>query len=261
MANVRTKDLTSETNVLSTDMVPLDRAGYSDTHKATVEDLTEIERTAREDQDDIIEASCGIATDGTYGVTETASTDTWFLRSADFTSGATGRGGATGALTPNIKNALRLLDSKLYDARTRLSTVENTYFDKKTTISHADILLLNGTPQTLISFASLFPDAPATYAIVIYAAEWRHYSLAAYGTNTQLEIFTKTKSVPMVESSKCLLVNNKDYSGRFVESSENEDAIAANKDIMIQVKSGNPTGGNAANYIEIFVHCKLIDLS
>jgi hypothetical protein len=39
--------------------------------------------------------------------------NSWSLRAGDFTAGCTDRGGATGALTPSIQNALRLLDAKV----------------------------------------------------------------------------------------------------------------------------------------------------
>jgi len=110
MANKLISQLTpAGTNLQDVDLAEGQINGEVFTRKFTGLQMRAVEKLARETQDDVIEAGCGLQADGTY----LPEANSWSLRAGDFTAGCTDRGGATGALTPNIQNALRLLDAKV----------------------------------------------------------------------------------------------------------------------------------------------------
>ncbi len=269
MADKRTKDLTEETTVLSTDFTVIDRPGWPESKKVTVANYTALEAAARAAQDNVIEASAGLSTAGAYDTTATSSTDTWYLRSADFTAGTTGRGGATGALTPSLKAADRLLDGKLYNTINRVSALENAYYSTYIDITHANILQLNATPQTIIDISAL-GTFRTTAAIDVVAWECYLYQAAgtvtAYATNTTLELYIDTATKPLGQDQKILLSTaNRAAKSELLDSSTlsltTDTQLIKNKDLMIRVASGNPTAGNANNVLRVFVTCRIIDLT
>lgn len=99
-------------SLLDTDEVEVQYLGEASTKRLTGARLRAVEKAERQAQDDVIEDSCGLQTDGTYS----PESDSWYIRAADFLAGCTDRGGATGALAHTIQNALRLLDAKAHDA-------------------------------------------------------------------------------------------------------------------------------------------------
>lgn len=96
-------------NLQDTDLAELQVSGEAFTRKLTGLQVRGIEKLERETQDNVIEAGAGLNVDGTF----TPPANSWNLRAADFAAGVTDRGGATGALTENILNGLRLLDAKV----------------------------------------------------------------------------------------------------------------------------------------------------
>jgi hypothetical protein len=110
MANKLISQLTAgAANLQDIDQVELQVDHELFTRRITGLQLRAVEKTEREAQDNVIEASVGLNANGTF----TAPANSWNLRSVDFTAGCTDRGGATGALTENVLNALRLLDAKM----------------------------------------------------------------------------------------------------------------------------------------------------
>ena len=112
MANKLISQLTGgAANVQDTDVMEAQKNGELITKKFTGLQMRQVEKTERETQDNVIEASTGLNANGSY----TAPANSWGLRAADYAAGCTDRGGATGALTENILNGLRLLDARVYD--------------------------------------------------------------------------------------------------------------------------------------------------
>jgi hypothetical protein len=97
------------TNLQDVDLAELQVNGEVFSRKMTGAQLRAVEKGERMAQDDVIEAGAGLNANGTF----TAPANSWNLRAVDFLAGCTDRGGATGALTENIYNALRLLDAKV----------------------------------------------------------------------------------------------------------------------------------------------------
>lgn len=127
MANKTITQLTSAASVNVTDELEVQIAGENSTKKATIQQVLESEVTARAAQDDTIEASVGLNTNGSYQSTSNA----WYMRDEDFTTGITDRSGATGVLTKTIRNALRILDAKIKAA----FDIQNFWKRTETTLS------------------------------------------------------------------------------------------------------------------------------
>lgn len=102
----------SGSNLLDTDVIEGQTPGSTPTKKYTGQQMRQVEKDEREAQDDVIEASVGLENDGTFPTGDL--TDSWHLRTIDFNAGVTDRGGATGALTENVINALRILDASIF---------------------------------------------------------------------------------------------------------------------------------------------------
>lgn len=145
MANKTINQLTAVATVTNADEVEVQKSGETTTKKATVGQLTTVEATARAAQDDVIEASAGLATNGTYP----AMTNSWYLRAADFVTGLVDRVGSAANVTANLWNAIRMLDSKLYEIA---GTIGDTEFIRTETVvcSTADILSCNAVPKVLL---------------------------------------------------------------------------------------------------------------
>lgn len=124
--------------------------GETITKKFTLSQVTAVEATARAAQDDKIEASVGLQTNGDF----TSMPNSYFLTDSKFTLGITDGGGASGALTKNITNALRMLD-------VAINNVTSTAILTKTVaLSAAQAKALKSTTIPLIV-------APAGYYIEV----------------------------------------------------------------------------------------------
>jgi len=94
----RIYQLTTEGTITNSHYLVVDKASFSQSKKVTVQELTSIEREAREDEDDSTRTGAGLTDGGLYETDETST----YLTQADFTSVS---------LTPNLYNADQILDS------------------------------------------------------------------------------------------------------------------------------------------------------
>jgi hypothetical protein len=121
MANKLISQLTAgAANLQDVDQIEGQKSGELETKRFTGAQMRAVEKAERENQDNIIEASVGLSALGVY----TPPANSWFMRAADFLAGCTDRAGATGSLTQNIYNALRLLDAKIAE----LSIMQGSIF-------------------------------------------------------------------------------------------------------------------------------------
>lgn len=132
MADKLISQLTPAANSLADiDLIEGQKSGETFSRKFTGAQARAVEKGEREAQDNVIEASAGLNADGTF----TAPVNSWGLRSVDFLAGCTDRGGATGALSENIMNALRLLDAKVQAAGNGNITVLHAGLNADTTLT------------------------------------------------------------------------------------------------------------------------------
>lgn len=179
MANKTINELTAVTSLVAGDELEVQKSGETTTKKATVTQVLAVEATARAAQDDVIEAGVGLNTNGTYP----SLTNAWYIRAAEFAAGVTDRGGATGALTENVMNALRILDAAIYGVATYAYT-SDVIKTATVTLSTADILAINAVPKVLL------PNLGAGWAYeVISAIGINTFGTAAFEAGTaKLEI-------------------------------------------------------------------------
>ena len=100
MANKRINDLTNNGTYDADLYVEVDKGALPEAQKMKLSVVLSDEETAREAQDDTIEAGAGLETDGTYATNEASN----YLRAADFAGAGT---------TPSLKEADNLLDTEL----------------------------------------------------------------------------------------------------------------------------------------------------
>jgi hypothetical protein len=108
--NKRIYELTTEGTITSTHYLAVDKSTFTAAKKVTVNELTRLERVARQTQDNTIEAGAGLETNGTYATDESTN----YINAAGFVA----RG-----LTQNIKNSAHILDSVIF----LLETIQYTY--------------------------------------------------------------------------------------------------------------------------------------
>jgi len=139
MANKTITQLSAVPTVADVDEFEVQVSGELTTKKCTRKQLTQIEETARINQDDVIEYAVGLNANGTYPSADFQ--NTWYLRSADHQA-IVDRSGVVDDLTFNIVSALRLLDYNLY-VSTKIRTID-------VQVSAAEVLALNTAPKLLI---------------------------------------------------------------------------------------------------------------
>lgn len=154
MANKLISQLTAAAaNLQDIDQVELQVDHELFTRKMTGLQLRAVEKLERETQDNVIEASCGLDPAGTF----TAPANSWNLRAVDFAAGCTDRAGATGALTENILNALRLLDAKMAAVSNGNMSVLRSALNSDTTLTN---IIPTGYTLQYVIFNEKTGDSP-----------------------------------------------------------------------------------------------------
>ena len=146
MANKLISELTAVASVVAADEVEVQKSGETTTKKATVTQLLAPEATARAAQDDVIEASCGLETNGTLA----ALSDSWYLRAADLTTGYVDRAGSHASVTNNVANLIKMLDAEIHGVSQQLTGI-SSLVSEAITVEAVEILALNTVPKVLIS--------------------------------------------------------------------------------------------------------------
>lgn len=176
MANKTITQLTAAASAAAADEMEIQKSGETTTKKVTVSQVLATEATARAAQDDVIEAGVGLAANGTF----TTLANSYNLTAADYTAGITDGGGASGALTQNVVNGLRILDAKIAEIE---STAVSSVLTKDITLSTADVLSLNAAPKVLLQGLS------GRYYEIISAVAYNNFNSAAFEAGTaKLEI-------------------------------------------------------------------------
>jgi len=118
------------------------------------------------------------------------------------------------------------------------------------TLSSAQILALNTTPQTIV-------PAVAGYAIEAVSVSVKlDYNSSAYATNTNLIIITDTAGNPQYKNNG-LLTQTVDAVWKFPEVTPTTGTqLIANKALTATIVTGDPTAGDSP--ITIFVNYRLI---
>ena len=224
MANKTITQLSAVPSVSDIDEFEVQVAGEVVTKKCTRKQLTQIEETARINQDDVIEYAVGLSANGTYPSTDFD--NTWYLRTADHQS-IVDRSGIVEDLTLNIVSALRLLDYNIYISN-KIKTIE-------VQLSSAEILALNTSPKVLLTV-----DA-ANVAEVLSVYCFNDYNSTTYeaGTDKLFVRYASTETlfeVPneFIEATADAYARGIMTSNQVLKKGQNIEAYCAS----------NPTTGN-----------------
>jgi hypothetical protein len=239
--------LAEQTSTLDTTEIEVQEAGTQLSKRISWLNLFSRESTPRKAQDDVIEASAGFKADGTYGINEANSTDSWYLRQIDFTTGIIGRGGSTGQLIPNLKNALRILDARI---KTLFDASQASLAYVSVTVSRAEVLVLNSVPKTLI--ASAGTDNAIDIVSVIAHNEFLG---AAYASANTLKIKYAGETPSLMELSNAFLTSSAVLTHKGVMTANVN--IKRNKAIVL-TSDTNPTTGDG--YLKFFILYRIIAL-
>jgi hypothetical protein len=120
------------------------------------------------------------------------------------------------------------------------------------TIASADVLTLNTTPLTIVG-------AVAGYAIEVVSASVKIDSPGApYATNVGLELICNGATERQAASLSALNASVTSVRRLAIDStfSATDTQLIANADLLVQVPTGDPTGGDAD--ITVFVNYRLI---
>lgn len=233
MANKTINELTAVSSITNADEVEVQKSGEAGTKKATVAQLTAVEAAARAAQDDVIEASVGLSTAGAYVVLA----NSWYLRAAEFTAGMTDRGGASGALTASIMNAIRLLDAKLYNTITGLGIVKTA----SVSVSTGDVLGCNASPKELLPAISGY-----VYEIISVICDY-DYNTAPFEAGTDKLEIRYASGDTMFEFPNAMLESVADCIYRGLVTTE---AIMKEGKVELYCASA-PTGGGGSMVFHI----------
>lgn len=120
------------------------------------------------------------------------------------------------------------------------------------TIASADVLTLNTTPLTIVG-------AVAGYAIEVVSASVKIDNPGApYATNVGLELICNGATERQAVSLSALNASVTSVRRLAIDStfSATDTQLIANADLLVQVRTGDPTGGDAD--ITVFVNYRLI---
>jgi len=120
------------------------------------------------------------------------------------------------------------------------------------TIASADVLTLNTTPLTIVG-------AVAGYAIEVVSASVKIDSPSApYATNVGLELICNGATERQAASNTALNASVTSVRRLAIDSTvtATDTQLIANADLLVQVPTGDPTGGDAD--ITVFVNYRLI---
>lgn len=145
MANKRIIDLTEDGSYDGDNYIEVDQAGNPESYKQKVSVIVNEEATDRADQDDVIEAGCGLETDGTYDADDTTN----YIRTADFSAAG---------YTESLKEADHLLDTQI-KANADAIAGQQVMTTITVTCASPNAQGLNAVPYTLLSASGLSSDS------------------------------------------------------------------------------------------------------
>lgn len=227
-------DLTAAASVADSTEMEVQVSGETVTKKATISQITETEKNAREAQDDVIEASVGLGTDGSYPTDSFV--NSWYLRDSDFGS-IVDRLGTTGSLPINLANALRVLDYRLHSI--------NQLLVAEVTLTAAEIKDLHNNSKVLVEHED-------GYVIdVLSVTGFLDYTAPAYANMATDKLkFGHMGGYPMFEITNNFYVATADKIFRALPSTEEELTISA--DFTVYCDSAITTGNSTMKFNVVY---------
>lgn len=226
MANSDITHLTQVAGVTNADELEIQPAGSNSTKKATVQQLTQVEITARSAQDDVIEYAVGLSANGTYPTS--SFNDSWFLRTSDHQA-ILDRSGIVEDLPSDIISALRILDYRIHDS--------NSIEISEVTLSSAEVKALHTDAKVLVTGTVGYVIEP------ISVSGFLNYNSAAYvnGPNDKLK-FGHTNGVTLFEITSAFYESGADAAYKATATAG--EVLAIDKDFAVFCDSAITTGNS-----------------
>ena len=231
MANKTITQLSSVPSVADVDEFEVQVSGEVVTKKCTRKQLTQIEETARINQDNVIEFAIGLSADGTYPSADFQ--NTWYLRTADHQS-IVDRSGIVEDLSLNIVDALRILDYNLY-VSTKIKNIDIQ-------VSAAEILALNTAPKVLLSVEA------ENIAEIISIYCFNDYNSTTYEAGSDKLFVRYASGETLFEMPNAFIEATADAYARGVATAN--QVLKKGQNIELQCPS-NPTTGNGTFTISL----------
>jgi len=215
----RINDLTQETTVTDGMFVEVDDPSFIQSKKATVEEITETERTARIAQNNVIEAGAGLNADGTY----TPPAGSGYMTAADFLAAG---------YTENMYNGLRLLDNQIQVNTAAISSILLTV---SRTLSVAEINTLYTVPVVLVDTSAF---AINKLVDVIDCVAWIDYGSSAW------DIGTDTLNIGYASAANIMTFPDtlvEAVADRYVKATPiDESVMSLATDVVVRLSTSNP---------------------
>ena len=235
MANKRTIDLTTESSVTNGMYMLVDDASFIEAKKATVEEVTEIERTARVAQDDAIEAGAGLDADGSFS----PDAGSRYFTAADFVAAG---------YTENIRRALRLLDTQIY---ANASAIDGILVTVTRVLTVAEINTLYSVPVVLVDTSAW---AANLLIDVIDCVAWINWGSVAWTTAKTLDI-GYTGGADIMTFTNAFVVAVADT---FQKATPTDNAAMKIGDVEVRFDAANPTAPPGDSEITIYLSYRII---
>ena len=127
-------------------------------------------------------------------------------------------------------------------------SIADTLLEASLTITTAQLLALNATPQTIVAA----PGA-GKYVEVISAGAYTTFVSAAYAANTTMQLITDTATIPQLQDTAILLstVSKATKFKDVTSATAGQTQIIANKALTVSVATGDPTTGDSDITIKV----------
>ena len=216
MGNKRIYELTEQTTVSDTLVVPVDNSDFAEPKYITVDTLQDDVRDDFATADTAIKTGAGLQADGTLLADESSN----YLKAADF-SGA--------GYSQSLRNMARLLDSAL------ASLEAKTYYRGVVDVTSAELQAIATTPKTLVSNL-----ADTSYINVVDIAGFIDWETTQYAEDNNLIIqyATSDEEIGQITSDLIQATSDKFYKGALTANHE----IKVGEDIELTAAADYTTG-------------------
>ena len=234
MANKRTKDLSLQATYDGDAFLHIDKDVWSEAKKIKASTILNAEASSRVAAVNAIIAGSGLDARGGY----TPDPSTNYINAAGFIGAG---------LTPNLKNADKLLDAQIAAVYSELPMSFDIF------ISHSQILTIHSNPVTLVA-------APGANKLIlpVFVTAYYKYDGTPYSGNTRINVYSNNNEFRIVDTDldystitilPILGIGTEDISNVF------------NTSLYISTSSTDPTGGTAGNYIRVIGKYYIIDFN
>jgi len=123
------------------------------------------------------------------------------------------------------------------------------YFTAELSLTSANILALNGTPQTIVA-----NPGSGKYIHVISATSQMTFVSAAYATNTTLQLINTGSDIAQLQDT-AILISTVTKNTKFKDvtsAAAGQTQVIANTALQIKVATGNPITGDSTIKVTVY---------